>query len=208
MPLATLEIVRLRLLLPALLLAGLLAVPAVAPADDFDQIFDDYQSDGELNDCYRPEELHNAGRGIPPDIEQYTPGFGDALSAAQTRCSSGGAAPATEEEEPEAPTSAGTTGPGPPEDVTKKAVIEPPAPKAPPRPVLDDLPDPTLNTATAAVSGETPGALIALLIAAGLAVVLALGWSLAWFMGWNLERLTKPLFAAFETVWDRVIPGR
>jgi hypothetical protein len=197
----------LRQLLPGLLLAGTLALPAAAPASDFDQIFDDYQSDGELNDCYRPEELHNAGREIPPDIEQYTPGFGDALSAAQTRCSSGGA-PAAEEEEPPAAVSAGTPGPGSPEALTKRAVLEPPAPEAPPPPVLGDLPDPALDTAAAAVSSETPGALIALLIAAGLAVVLALGWSVAWLMGWNVERLTKPLFAAFQTVWDRLIPGR
>jgi hypothetical protein len=189
-------------------LAGTLVLPAAAAASDFDQIFDDYQSDGELNDCYQPQELHNAGREIPPDIEQYTPGFGDALSAAQTRCSSGGGAPATEEEEPAAPSSAGMPGPGAGAKLTKKAVLEPPAPKAPRPAVIGDLPDPALNTATAAVSSETPGALIALLIAAGLAVVLALGWSLAWLMGWNLERLTKPLFAAFQTVWDRLIPGR
>ena len=197
-----------RRLLPTLLLAGLLAMPAAAPADDFDQIFDDYKSDGELNDCYRPEELHNAGREIPPDIEQYTPGFGDALSAAQTRCSSGGGAPAAEEEEDPAAVSAGTPGPGTPDAYLKKTVIEPPAPKEVRPPVVGSLPDPTLNTATAAVSSETPGALIALLGAAAIAVLLALAWSLAWFMGWNLERLTKPLFAAFQTVWDRLIPGR
>ena len=194
-------------LLATLLVLAPLALPGTAAADDFDQIFGDYRSDGEINGCYRPEELYNAGRGIPPDIEQYTPGFGDALSAAQTRCSSGGSAPAKEEAEEPAPISAGTPGPGA-KDVTKETVREPPAPKAVDRPVVGSLPDPTLNTATAAVRSETPGALIALLVAAGIAVALALGWALAWFMGWSPERLTKPLAAAFQTVWDRLIPGR
>ena len=106
------------------------------------------------------------------------------------------------------PVAAGTAAPGTPDDVTKKAVREPPAPKAVTPPAIGNLPDPTLNTASAAVRADTPGALIALLIAAGIAVLLALAWTLAWFMGWSPERLTKPLAAAFQTMWDRLIPGR
>lgn len=197
-----------RRVLPLLLLVPL-ALPAAASADDFQKIFRDYRSDGELNGCYGAGELHNAGQGIPPDIEQYSPGFGDALSAAQSRCSSGGGA-APQAEEPEEPPSisAGTPGPGTPTGVVKRTVTEPPAPKAAEPPVLASLPNPALDTATAAVRSETPGALIALLIAAGIAVALALSWALAWLMGWSPERLTKPLGAAFQTVWDRLIPGR
>jgi hypothetical protein len=198
--------VRPRHLLATLLVLAPLALPGAAAADDFDEIFGDYRSDGKINGCYRPEALHNAGRDIPPDIEQYTPGFGDALGAAQSRCSSGGSAPEEAEEEP-ATISAGTPGPGA-GAVTKRTVKEPPAPRAVEPPVVGNLPDPTLNTATAAVRSDTPGALIALLIAAGIAVVIALGWALAWLMGWSTERLTKPLAAAFQTVWDRLIPGR
>ena len=182
-----------------------LAGPATAAASDFQEIFGDYKSDGELNGCYRPAQLHNAGRQIPPDIEQYAPGFGDALAAAQSRCS---ADQPPAEEEPTAPVSAGTPGPGAPGVETKKTVREPPAPEPAASPVPAGLFDPRLAPRTASVAGETPGALIALLIAAGLAVALALAWTLAWFMGWSPERLTKPLFAAFETVWDRVLPGR
>jgi hypothetical protein len=58
------------------------------------------------------------------------------------------------------------------------------------------------------VASDTPGALIALLVAAGIALGLALAWTLAWFMGWSPERLTKPLSAAFQSMWDRVQPGR
>lgn len=187
-----------------------LAVPAGAAAQsDFQQIFGDYKDNGKLNGCYRPEQIHNAGQEIPPDIEQYAPGFGDALAAAQSRCAAGvqPSAP-TEDEEPAAPLSAGTPGPGVPDVEMKKAVREPPAPVKVESPVPAGLADPRLAPATAGVAGETPGALIALLIAAGLAVLLALAWTLAWFMGWSPERLTKPLFAAFQTVWDRVLPGR
>lgn len=194
-----------RLLPTLLLLLAPLGAPAGASASDFQQIFRDYKADGKLNGCYRPEQIHNAGREIPPDIEQYAPGFGDALAAAQTRCAAGVSPSAPDEEEPAAPLAAGTGGPG---VKMKKVVREPPAPEVATSPVPAGLADPRLAPATAGVAGETPGPLIALLIAAGLAVALALAWTIAWFMGWSPERLTKPLFAAFQTVWDRVSPGR
>jgi hypothetical protein len=177
-----------------------LAAPTAAWANDFQRIFGDYKADGDLDGCYRAEELHNAGREIPPDVEQYAPGFGNALSSAQVRCSS--AAPPPAEPEPE-PLSAGTPGPGAPPSIMKKTVKEPPAPKPVEAAVVANLAQPELTPATARVAAETPGALIALLIAAGIALLLALAWTLAWFMGWSPERLTKPLFAAFQSVWDR-----
>lgn len=181
------------------------APAAGAASSDFQQIFQDYKSDGRLNNCYRPDQLHNAGRQIPPDIEQYAPGFGDALAGAQVGCNYGGPPAAAEDEDAQAPVSAAGAGPDIP-GAKKKTVREPPAPEAAASPVPASLADARLATAT--VSGETPGALIALLVTAGLAVALALAWTLAWFMGWSPERLTKPLFAAFQTVWDRLLPGR
>ena len=165
-------------------------------ADDFQQIFGDYKDNGQINGCYRPDQLHNAGRNIPPDVEQYAPGFGDALSSAGVNCSS--AAPSAPEEPKEPLISAGKS----PDIEKKKAVREPPAPATPS--VSTDIAAPNLAPAAASVSRDTPGALIALLVAAGIAVVLALAWTLAWFMGWSPERLTKPLSAAFQTVWDRL----
>jgi hypothetical protein len=180
-----------------------LALPATAMADDFQQIFGDYKADGRIDGCYGPTQIHNASGQIPPDIEQYAPGFGDALSAAQTQCGSS-QAPASEPEEEPAPISAGTGGP----DVKKKKVVrDPPAPKVD-LPAPTELAAPQLAPAGAAVSSEMPGALVALLVAGGLALLLALGWIVAWFMGWSPERLTKPVFAAFQSVWDRVLPGR
>jgi hypothetical protein len=199
--------VRPGLLLPTLVALASLAFPAGAMADDFQQIFGDYKDDGQINGCYRPDQIHNAGSDIPPDIEQYAPGFGDALSSAQTRCGSQAPASESEDEEP-ALVSAGTPGPGGPDVEKKKAVREPPAPKVPAPPVPSELAAPHLVPAGAAVASDTPGALIALLVAAGIAVALALAWTLAWFMGWSPERLTKPLTAAFQSMWDRVQPGR
>jgi len=196
--------VRLGRLLPLFLLAPL-ALPAGAAANDFQQIFGDYKDNGQIDGCYRPHEIYNAGRAIPPDIEQYAPGFGNALSSAQSRCGSG-QLPTSEPQDEEPLVSAGATPNGP--NVKKRRLVaEPPAPKVGATPVSADLAAPEL-AAGATVSSETPGALIALLVAAGIAVALALAWTLAWFMGWNTERLTKPLSAAFQTVWDRLLPGR
>jgi hypothetical protein len=194
-------------LLPTLVALASLAFPAGAMADDFQQIFGDYKSDGQINGCYRPDQIHNAGRDIPPDIEQYAPGFGDALSSAGTRCGSG-AVPDSEPDEEPALVSAGTPGPGGPDIERKKAVREPPAPRVAPPPVPTELVAPQLSPAAASVSSDTPGALIALLVAAGIAVALAFAWTVAWFMGWSPERITKPLSAAFQSVWDRLSPGR
>ena len=185
-----------------------LAFPASAAADDFQQIFGDYKADGQLDNCYRPDQLHNAGQSIPPDIEQYAPGFGDALSSAQTQCGSGGQQPAAEPEEDEEPALVSAGGPGPDGIKKKKAVTEPPAPEVAPTGVSTELAAPELLPAAAAVSNDTPGALVALLVAAGIAVLLALAWTVAWFMGWSPERLTKPVFAAFQSVWDRVLHPR
>jgi hypothetical protein len=194
-------------LLPTLVALASLAFPAGAMADDFQQIFGDYKSDGQINGCYRPDQIHNAGRDIPPDIEQYAPGFGDALSSAGTRCGSG-AVPDSEPDEEPALVSAGTPGPGGPDIERKKAVREPPAPRVAPPPVPTELVAPQLSPAAASVSSDTPGALIALLVAAGIAVALAFAWTVAWFMGWSPERITKPLSAAFQSMWDRLSPGR
>lgn len=191
--------------LSILLALALLAFPAAAAADDFSQIFGDYKDNGQINGCYRPDEIHNAGEAIPPDIEQYAPGFGDALSSAQTRCGSA-QVPSGEPEDDQPPLiSAGTPGPGTHIE-KKKAVREPPAPKVARPAVATDLAAPHL--AGASVSSDTPGALVALMIAAGIALLLAIAWTVAWFMGWSPERLTKPVSAAFQSMWDRVLPGR
>jgi hypothetical protein len=192
------------LLLSTLFLVGALVLPAGAFANDFQEIFGDYKTDGRIDGCYDPQQIHNAGQSIPPDIEQYSPGFGDALSAAQTTCDA--ATPTSAPDETAAaPGSAGGTS-GPPTVQKKRAVPAPPAPEFAPPNVPTDLVTPQL--ATASLSSDTPGALIALLVAAGLAALLAIAWGVAWFMGWSPERLTKPLSAAFQNVWDRVLPGR
>jgi len=204
--------VRVVRLIPALSVLVALALPGAAAAqEDFQQIFNDYKGDGTIDGCYRPDQLHNAGQGIPPDIQQYAPGFGDALTTAGAQCGSDTPAPTgpvgtDEEEVPPTVVSAGTPGPGAPQIEKTKAVPEPPAPKVAAEAVPTELAAP--NLATAAVASETPGALVALLVAAGIAVLLSLAWTVAWFMGWSPERLTKPLFATFESVWDRLSPGR
>lgn len=193
---------RLGRLIPLFCLLAPLAVPATAAADDFQTVFQDYKDNGRLDGCYKAYQLYNAGKQIPPDIEQYAPGFGDALSAGQSGCNRGGTGqqPA---EEPVAPVSAGTPGPGAPSAQKRKTVKEPPAPKQVPEPVLAKLPQPNLGPATSGVSSETPGGLIVLLVAAAAALLMALAWAIAWFMGWSPERFTKPLTAAFTDLFSR-----
>ena len=187
-----------------LVVVGALVLPVSALANDFQEIFGDYKADGRIDGCYDPNQIHNAGQAIPPDIEQYSPGFGDALSAAQTTCDAASPTTAPEAAAPPSGSAGGTSGAPP---VRKqKTIPDPPAPKFEPPVVPTDLTTPRL--ATAALSSETPGALIALLVAAGLAALLAIAWGIAWFMGWSPERLTKPLSAAFQNAWDRVLPGR
>src|SRR5918998_1845927 len=83
-----------------------LAAPAAALADPFDDVFADYQKDGKIDACaHSPEELQQAKRDIPNDIEQYAPEFPAALDAAmeeraRTAC------------EGETPGQEGTTTPG------------------------------------------------------------------------------------------------
>jgi hypothetical protein len=192
-------------LIPLLLVLAPLAAPAGAAADDFQRILQDYKADGRLDDCYNPGQLHDAGRQIPPDIQQYAPGFGAALAAGQSGCHTA-SAPAEPAEEQAAPVSAGT--PGPPAIAKRKTIAEPPAPARPATPVLAGLPRPRLEPALSGVSGDMPGGLVALLAAAGASLLLALAWGICWFMGWSPERLTKPVSAAFGSVWDRLSPGR
>ena len=118
--------------------------------------------------------------------------------ASATRCrpprpgASAGRCPTAAPEEDVAPTvSAGTPAARRPRAQEEQAVAEPPAPEVA-LPASTDLAAPQLVPAAASVSSDTPGALIALLVAAGLAVALALAWTVAWFMGWSPERLTKP----------------
>ena len=64
-------------------LAGVLAVPAVASADAFDDVFADYQKDGRIDACKHSERDLKAARGqVPNDIEQYAPDFPAALDEA------------------------------------------------------------------------------------------------------------------------------
>ena len=70
---ATLGTVRPGHVLSILVALASFAFPAAAMADDFQEIFGDYKDNGQINGCYRPDEIHNAGSNIPPDIQQYAP---------------------------------------------------------------------------------------------------------------------------------------
>src|SRR4051794_37185768 len=79
-----------------------LALPAVAFADAFDDVFADYQKDGKIDACKHSDKaLRDARRQIPNDIEQYAPDFPDALDEAREKrargeCAKGGSGTSTQ----------------------------------------------------------------------------------------------------------------
>ena len=139
--------VRLRRLITFLVALALLAFPAGAMADDFQQIFGDYKSDGQIDSCYRPDQIHNAGQSIPPDIEQYAPGSG--TRSRRLRPSAGRAAAGRRAREGEEPALVSAGSRRRPRHQEEEGGHEPPAPDVAPTAVSAELAAPRLPAAAA-----------------------------------------------------------
>jgi len=111
-----------------------LAVPAAAHADAYDEVFGDYTADGRIDACaHTAEELRDARRQTPSDIEAYAPDFSAALEAAADARGSCGAATtaagaAGAGAAPGAPAATGTPAPAPAPGTTAPAPGVPGAP--------------------------------------------------------------------------------
>ncbi len=164
--------------------AGLLLAPAGAQASSFSQLYQDYGSSGSIQACrYSAGDLRSTLGSIPPDVQAYDPGFGDAVNnALGSGCgSSGGAAPsptAAAAPVPSGPTpqqlvradrkrARHTTKDGSPKPVVPRKAVLPTA-----APAFDSAP-------------QTPPAVIALAAALGLLVLTGGGLALGRYFGWS-----------------------
>ena len=118
-----------------------LALVAAAPAQAQNDLYNDFQSDGQIDACaYNPGQLQNGLDSLPPDLQQYAPGFADQLRAGLEAQCGGGAVPAPGEESG-VPVPGGAGG-GPP---TTTRVNTPAAPKPTDRPVIGNVPAPGVS---------------------------------------------------------------
>jgi hypothetical protein len=156
------------------LLAALLMAQA-ASAANVNDIFNDYQKNGQINACkYSPSDLQRAGSQLPSDVEQYSPSFADQLSAARGQQCGGG----SQSTSAGGPTSGGGAGGGGSGGAGGGAgagkVTKPPAPPAAkPTTSLANVPAPAVSTvaASSGTSAGRPDSLIVLLIAAAALVL-------------------------------------
>jgi hypothetical protein len=192
------------------LLAALLALVMASTA--LAGPLDDFRRNGTINPCrYSDRQLRDGLNGLPPDVQQYSPGLADQLSAGREGC--GGSSPGSQDtrqlEAVAAPGSVGGSGGG----GAKAKVPAPPAPKAVERLRLAGLEAPNVTTTT---GSDAPAWLAPLLVIAGLLATL---FALLRLRGTSPEGLTRPLRAsfadaggrtsdAFAQLWDTVRMGR
>ena len=178
--------------------------------------YDDYRRSGTINPCnYSNSELQNTLNNLPPDVQQYSPGLADQLSAGREGCGGGAPGAVTGDtrqfEAVPAPTASGG-GPGAAAGAQTR-VPDPPAPEPAARQRLSDLTAPAVKASTGA---DVPPWVTALLAALALAALLL---ALVRYGGMSTERFTRPLAASFSEaggrtadamaeLWDSVRMGR
>jgi len=176
--------------------AAALALVAAAPAQAQNDLYNDFQSDGQIDACaYNPGQLQNGLNSLPPDLQQYAPGFADQLRAGLEAQCGGGAVPAPGEESG-VPVPGGAGG-GPP---TTTRVNTPAAPKPSDRPVIGNVPAPGVSAIPD--GNDPPGWLLPLLALAASLLALLIA-AAARVSGFGVERLTRPLGASFSDAGGR-----
>ena len=177
--------------------AAALTLVAAPPAAAQNELYNDFQTDGQINTCaYSPGQLQNGLNNLSPDLQQYAPGFGDQLRAGLESQCGGGAVPAPGQESGVAAPGGGSGG-GPP---TTTEVKTPAAPKPTDRAIIGNVPAPDV----AAVPGgsDPPDWLLPLL--AGLAALVTLATAAAIRLsGFGGDRFTRPLRASFSDAGGR-----
>jgi len=195
-------------ILPFLVAALLLALPASAAADAFDDVFADYQKDGRIDACRHSDRaLRDARAEIPNDIEQYAPDFPDALDDALERrargdcpgrAANGGTAA---EDQPGAAGGAGTpTGTTPAPPTTPGAAPAPPGTSEANANALDGA---IVNAASreADTGGDAPAPLLVLAVVGGLVALLLLVWALLRWLAVEPRWLAGARHATAEAGW-------
>jgi hypothetical protein len=172
-------------------LALLVTAPSAAAQS---QIYNDFQNDGQIDPCaYSPGQLQNGLNSLPPDLQQYAPGFADQLRSGLEAPCGGGPAPASGEEL----TSPGLAGGGGgPSNTTR--INTPAAPRPAKRPSFGNVSAPSVGAAPA--GSDAPGWLLPLLAGAvALAALLFAGvMRLTGYEGFG-----RPLRASFSDAGGR-----
>ena len=187
------------------LVTALLALPAVAQANDFQNVYREYKRTGTIKPCrFSDKQLQNAQHETPPDVEQYAPSFLDALQAAReagASCHKKAAAhPVPAPAPPPTPSA-----PAPVPTTPAAAPVQPATPPAPPlpaQPALSGVASPPLEDPKR--SESAPAAVWLLAALGALALLAAALGALAWWRGWGAERWTRPLRAAFADFGERL----
>jgi hypothetical protein len=198
------------------LIAALLALLVVAPvahANAFKDIFGAYKKTGKVDGCtYSAQQLADAKRQVPNDIEQYAPDFPNALDDAIQHRASGACANAA--------ATAGTTSPAPapttPGSGPTATTGVPPGttPGAPAPTGQTPQPAPTSNPAPAVADNAVlaaskrrnsdagvPAPLVALAVIGALMALAALLYALARWWAWEPRWLVRARHAGAEAGW-------
>lgn len=197
--------------LAAAVLALVLAVPAVAHADAFDDVFADYQRDGQISPCKHSEaELRQAKSAVPNDIEQYAPDFPDALDQALEARARGGCGQQQQAAAPPVTTATPTGGNAPTPAPAPAASTTPAAPSGSvPQPpgtatlagAADDGAIVNAASRQAAARGDAPAPLIVLAVLGALLLLGLLAWGVARFFAWDPRWLASTRHAVAEAGW-------
>ena len=205
-----------RRFLPPLVAVAVLALPASASANAFQDLFREYQRTGAINGCkHSSKELTQAKRQVPNDIEQYAPDFPAALDAAAAQRATGACKKASKKQAaaPVATPAPGTPSSGTPAQPTATTGAPtgaaPAAPGTTPQPVGADQPAPAAADAAIATQAastdsgadDTPAPLVLLAIIGALLLAAAAVWGSARWWAWEPAWLARFKHAGSEAGW-------
>jgi hypothetical protein len=211
----------LRLLGTQVVVLLVLALPAAASANDFQNVYREYKRTGTIRAChFSNTQLSNAEKQTPPDVEQYAPSFLDALQSARERgadchkktetpaaapaaapSTPSGAAPPTPSTPTPAPSPAATT-PTP----TTPATTAPPAPTVPAQPAVAGVRSPPISHPRQ--DDAAPVAVWVLAALAALIVLSAVFAGLAWWFGWSGDPFARGWRASWDEFGGRLSDAR
>ncbi len=196
----------------ALTCAAVLAMPAAALANAYDDTLRDYRTTGAVDGCkYTAEQLAQAKAQTPKNIKDVAPGYPAQLDVAAAKRAKG----CTKAEEKAASTTTsaagattGTTGTG---TTATGAATQPPATTtiAPNATTTAATPAPAPTPAPAAAATQTApqstsshkGARLALIVVAALLLMLLALWAFARWWAWEPHWLARWRHATAEAGW-------
>ncbi len=204
-----------RRFLPPLVAIAVLALPASASANAFQDLFREYQRTGTINGCkHTSKELTQAKRQVPNDIEQYAPDFPAALDAAAAQRATGACKKASKKQAaaPVATPAPGTPSSGTPAPGASAPSTGAPAAAAPgvtPQPAGADQPAPAVADAAIAAQAastdsgadDTPAPLVLLAIIGALLLLAAAAWGSARWWAWEPAWVSRFKHAGAEAGW-------